>query len=66
MSESFDDVAGTGDDEIDRRGKGHGHVFREPLQCLADALAPCFPYPGAVAAVGMESGADVPAVGAVW
>jgi hypothetical protein len=62
----MDDVVDTGDDEVSGEGEGHCDLGREPGEGVGDLLTSGVPYhPHHVAAVGFESGADIPAVTAV-
>lgn len=63
--ESGDDVSDTREDVVGGAGTRHLDLSWKPRDCIADASGAGFPNPDRVAAIGVESGSDVPTLDAV-
>jgi hypothetical protein len=60
IAKGLEDVFDT--DHVIGRGDWHGELLRKPSESVRDALLASGPVPGAVAAIGLESRADVPTI----
>jgi hypothetical protein len=66
IAKGMEDVFDTGCNHVVGRGDGHGDLLRKPSESVGDAFLASGPDPGAVAAIGLESRADVPAIDTMW